>query len=439
MGKTMDALLRRNFKTAKFKALVNLAISRLAVFKNQRQVRCVHARSDTAQLLNLGHQDRALLRAEVVIKEQNMLDVFVMIEGYCHILIERAVMIEHNRECPDELKEAISSLIFAASRCGEFPELQEIRSMIVSRFGKDAAARAVELRNNCGVNQKMIQKLSTRHPSREIRMQVLQEIASENGIVLHIEEEASVTTKVTTESQKQFDEIQPDEQTSGSRRTRQKYADVASAAQAAFESAAYAAAAAKAAVELSRSDSLDFHPNDQSNPTSGQRNRSGWDESPRSALVKSGEKQSTEGLKNSISEPEDEEMHLENHRFYPKESEGNASKESLKRSPSDSSLDSTGNSIKETKISSSVLGDKKPLNQMIFDKSDDETETGYKENLWSNANESGSGIARKFKSVINEYPKHEQNNIPMDTEEVNSKRLNIQRRPISVRTRGRGR
>lgn len=60
-----------------------------------------------------------------------------------------------NRECPDELKEAISSLIFAASRCGEFPELQEIRAMIVSRFGKDVAARAVELRNNCGVNQKV--------------------------------------------------------------------------------------------------------------------------------------------------------------------------------------------------------------------------------------------------------------------------------------------
>lgn len=58
------------------------------------------------------------------------------------------------RECPDELKEAVSSLIFATSRCGGFPELQQIREMFVSRFGKEFAARAAELQNNCGVNLK---------------------------------------------------------------------------------------------------------------------------------------------------------------------------------------------------------------------------------------------------------------------------------------------
>jgi hypothetical protein len=56
------------------------------------------------------------------------------------------------RECPDELKEPISSLIYAASRVGDFPELQEIRSILTSRFGKEFAARAIDLRNNCGVN-----------------------------------------------------------------------------------------------------------------------------------------------------------------------------------------------------------------------------------------------------------------------------------------------
>lgn len=60
-----------------------------------------------------------------------------------------------HRECPDELKEAISSLIFASSRCGEFPELYEIRGVFVSRFGKEVAARAIELHNNCGVHPKV--------------------------------------------------------------------------------------------------------------------------------------------------------------------------------------------------------------------------------------------------------------------------------------------
>lgn len=60
------------------------------------------------------------------------------------------------RVCPEELKEAISSLIYAASRCGEFPELQELRVIFTLRFGKEFAARAVELINNCGVNPKVI-------------------------------------------------------------------------------------------------------------------------------------------------------------------------------------------------------------------------------------------------------------------------------------------
>ncbi|KAK7813436.1 ist1-like protein [Quercus suber] len=172
MGKKLDALLGRTFKPSKFKPLVNLALSRLVVLKNQRQVRCTQARSDVVQLLDLGHHERALIRVEHVIKEQNMLDVFVMIESYCNLLIERVNLIEQERVCPDELREAISSLLYAASRCGEFPELQEIRTVMTTRFGKEFAASAIELRNNCGVNRKMIQKLSTRQPSLENRMEV---------------------------------------------------------------------------------------------------------------------------------------------------------------------------------------------------------------------------------------------------------------------------
>jgi len=62
MGKKLDALLGRTFKATKFKAIANLAISRLAVLKNQRQARLRHARSDVLELLQLGHLERASLR-----------------------------------------------------------------------------------------------------------------------------------------------------------------------------------------------------------------------------------------------------------------------------------------------------------------------------------------------------------------------------------------
>ncbi|XVE72056.1 hypothetical protein DITRI_Ditri11bG0008000 [Diplodiscus trichospermus] len=149
MGKKLDALLGKNFKVSKFRKYVNLAISRIAFLEKQHRVRCQQARSDVVQLLNLGQKDRALLRVEHVIREQNMLDAYVMIENYFNLLMERIVILQNNnKECPDELKEAISSLIFAAASCGELPELQKIRGLFTSRYGKELETRAIELRNN---------------------------------------------------------------------------------------------------------------------------------------------------------------------------------------------------------------------------------------------------------------------------------------------------
>jgi len=120
-------------------------------------------------------------QVEHVIKDQNMLDVYGRIEGYFNLLIERVHLIEQERlvyscnfvwwknwfsffflkwwvwyscyrECPEELKEAASGLLYAASRCGDFPEIQQIRVILTSRFGKEFAARSIELRNNCGVH-----------------------------------------------------------------------------------------------------------------------------------------------------------------------------------------------------------------------------------------------------------------------------------------------
>ncbi|GMI75373.1 IST1-LIKE 6 [Hibiscus trionum] len=284
MGKKLDALLGRGFKPSKFKSVISVAISRLSVFKNQRQARCNLARSDVVQLLQLGHHDRALLRVEQVVKEQNMLDVFGILEGYCNLLIERVRLIEQERDCPDELKEAMSGLLFASSRCGDFPELQEIRAIFVSRYGKEFAARAIELRNNCGVNTMIIQKLSTRQPDLQSRRNALNEIAAENGIALQLHKTSVSATDENLDGAKNHSQLKldtlgkatnhaglgDDYGISYSPKARKKYKDVADAAQAAFKSAAHAAAAARAAVELSRSD---FHDPEDHNSPDHQRKR----------------------------------------------------------------------------------------------------------------------------------------------------------------------
>ncbi|KAM7516294.1 hypothetical protein LguiA_005877 [Lonicera macranthoides] len=211
MGKKLNALLpRRTSKTSKLESLANLAISRIRILKNQRYSRFTHAESDVIQLLNHGDQSSALLRVEYVIKEQNAIEAFVMIGSYCLLLTDSVELIQNCRKCPDQLKETISSLIFAASRCGEFPELQKIRENLASQFGNEFAACAVELRNNCGVNPMMIQKLSTRQASLESRQALLVQIASENGIPLHLKDDASDITKERHDSKQRLEQTEAD-------------------------------------------------------------------------------------------------------------------------------------------------------------------------------------------------------------------------------------
>ncbi|KAM3363204.1 IST1-like protein [Capsicum galapagoense] len=192
-------LFGRKFKASKVAKLANLAISRISILKNQHQVRCSLARSDVSQLLHLGRHEDALHRVELVIKEQNTVDALAMMEKYCHLLIEKRVLIKTKGECPEELAEAISSLIFAASRWGEFPELHEVREIFTSRYGNEFAAQCVELRNNCSVQPKMIPKLSKRHTGSGKRRDMLNDIAADCGITLCVEDETSQISQSTPE------------------------------------------------------------------------------------------------------------------------------------------------------------------------------------------------------------------------------------------------
>ncbi|XP_062212185.1 uncharacterized protein LOC133913139 [Phragmites australis] len=259
MGRRLDVLLGRTSKqTARLKTLLGLAVTRLGVLRGHRQVRCAQARGDVEQLLRLGHPDRALLRAEQVIREQNALDVLLELEAYCNLVIERAALVDAHRECPEELREAAAGLVYAAARCGDLPELQEVRRLLADKFGREFVSAASELRSGCGVNAKIVQKLSTKQPSLESRQMVLQEIAIEKGTAVRVHEPPYQEPERSNQRKtKQDDErirMPPvdDPVEDISSHSAQRYKDVEAAARAAFESAGSAAAAAKAAMELSR-------------------------------------------------------------------------------------------------------------------------------------------------------------------------------------------
>lgn len=53
-----------------------------------------------------------------------------MISFLCHV----------HSECPEECREAVSSLIYAAARIADLPELRELRSFFTERYGNSPEA-----------------------------------------------------------------------------------------------------------------------------------------------------------------------------------------------------------------------------------------------------------------------------------------------------------
>ncbi|GER29314.1 regulator of Vps4 activity in the MVB pathway protein [Striga asiatica] len=173
------SLFRSPFNPSKCKTMAKMAVARVKLLRNKREVVIRQMRRDIAMLLESRQDATARIRIEHVIREQNIMAANELIEIFCELVVARLSIIAKQRECPADLKEGISSLIFAAPRCSDIPELLSIRDVFQKKYGKDFVSAATDLRPNAGVNRMLIEKLSVKTPSGEIKMKVLKEIAKE--------------------------------------------------------------------------------------------------------------------------------------------------------------------------------------------------------------------------------------------------------------------
>lgn len=176
------SFLRGGFNSSKCKTAAKMAVARIKLLRNKRQVVVKQMRRDIALLLHSGQDATARIRVEHVIREQNILAANEFIELFCELVVSRLSIITKQRECPADLKEGIASLLFASPRCAEIPELVSIRKCFEKKYGKEFVAAATDLRPNCGVNRLLIDKLSVKTPSGEVKLKVMKEIAKEHNV-----------------------------------------------------------------------------------------------------------------------------------------------------------------------------------------------------------------------------------------------------------------
>ncbi|KAK4763853.1 hypothetical protein SAY87_013291 [Trapa incisa] len=178
----LNQLFNRGVFGAKCKTSLTLAISRIKLLQNKRDLQLKLMRKEIAQFLQAGQEPIARIRVEHVIREQNLTAAYAIIELFCEFVHARTPIIESQRECPTDLHEAIASIIFAAPRCSDVPDLLIIRNLFTTKYGKEFVSAAAELRPDSGVNRELIEKLSISAPSAEARLKVLKDIAREYNL-----------------------------------------------------------------------------------------------------------------------------------------------------------------------------------------------------------------------------------------------------------------
>nr|KYP67520.1 hypothetical protein KK1_023863 [Cajanus cajan] len=180
--------------------------------------------------------------------------------------------IESQKNCPIDLKEAISSVIFATPRCLDIPELANVRKQIMAKYGKEFVSAAVELRPDCGVNRLAIVGPNTLEKATYVEPPQLHvpPVGDEKGppnlsasyqlkemkdvCKNSYEKNASLNSSGTGSQEMDFGNMSAFQK--GRQNWNMEFKDAASAAQVAAESAERASMAARAAAELSNREKL---------------------------------------------------------------------------------------------------------------------------------------------------------------------------------------
>lgn len=168
----LDGILGRGF-SVKCKSLIKATGARITVVRRRAEAKQRFLNEDLAKLLCNGLDINAYGRTEEFLAGMNLLSCYDFVEQSCEYILKQLSRMQKQGECPEECREVVASLMYAAARFSDFPELRDLRDIFQQKYGSCLEAF---------VNQKFVEKLSSRLPQKEKRLQVLQDIASEFSI-----------------------------------------------------------------------------------------------------------------------------------------------------------------------------------------------------------------------------------------------------------------
>mmetsp|Transcript_9586 Transcript_9586/g.13383 ORF Transcript_9586/g.13383 Transcript_9586/m.13383 type:complete len:334 (+) Transcript_9586:84-1085(+) len=163
------------YDSSKLKTYLKMSIQRLQMHRNKKNVIIESCRREVAKLLSENKEARAEIRTEQIIREDFTKDSYEMLEMMCDLLIQRLRYLETHQKCPNDLKECVHTVIWAADRTS-VEELTKVKIQLGKKFGRAEINSALENTENC-VNSEIKRKLSIIPPNAHLKQQYMLEIA----------------------------------------------------------------------------------------------------------------------------------------------------------------------------------------------------------------------------------------------------------------------
>lgn len=170
------------FKTSKLKPQLRMAVSRLQMVSNKKSAQMKNETRLIASLLSSSppKEEKAKIRAEALIRDDDAIEAYEILQLGCELLAERVKLIGSERDCPKDLLGCVATLLWAESRV-DITELTEIKRLFRSKYGKTFVETA--LSDEGGIcNARVVTKLSVSPPSAYLVQIYLEKIAEQFGI-----------------------------------------------------------------------------------------------------------------------------------------------------------------------------------------------------------------------------------------------------------------
>jgi hypothetical protein len=156
-----------------------MAVSRFQISANKKTALLKQQMREVAVMLSEDppKEEKARIRAEALIREDNSVEAYEILQLACELLAERIKLINSMKECPADLVSSISTLIWACDRV-DIPELAQIRKQFRAKYGKTFEENAL---NNVGgiLNERVVSKLSVQPPAAYLVQVYLERICEQ--------------------------------------------------------------------------------------------------------------------------------------------------------------------------------------------------------------------------------------------------------------------